>query len=164
MTRIELNTRIVSRLEICFDLSRSIELHQISTAATKEKAIAGKTKGLCEKGDVITWRAKHFGLYQKLTMAITEMVSPTFFEDVMLKGAFKSIRHRHYFSQQHDAVLMKDVFEYDVPFGIFGLLFDHLLLKQYMTKLLLKRNLTIKDFAEQGRWKTVLTEEYTHSR
>jgi len=38
MPQIELETIINSEIEICFDLSRSIDLHKISTAATKEKA------------------------------------------------------------------------------------------------------------------------------
>ena len=133
MTRIELETLITSQIHICFDLSRSVELHQISTASTKEKAISGRIKGLCDKGDVITWRAKHFGFYQKLTMTITEMNPPVFFEDIMLQGIFKSIRHRHYFYQQHEIVLMKDVFEYEVPFGILGSIFNKLVLTRYMT-------------------------------
>jgi len=38
MPQIELQTTINSKIEICFDLSRSIDLHKISTVATKEKA------------------------------------------------------------------------------------------------------------------------------
>jgi ligand-binding SRPBCC domain-containing protein len=156
MTRIELETLMDAQVNICFDLARSVELHQISTASTKEKAISGRTKGLCEKDDTITWRAKHFGLYHELTMTITEMNSPIFFEDVMVKGIFKSIRHRHHFCQHERFVVMRDVFEYQVPYGIFGLIFNKLILYRYMTRLLLKRNQTIKEFAEQENWMTIL--------
>ena len=38
MPQIELQTIINSKIEICFDLSRSIDLYKIWTAATKEKA------------------------------------------------------------------------------------------------------------------------------
>jgi hypothetical protein len=41
MPIIELTTEIKSTIEICFDLSRSIDLHKISTAYTNEEAIAG---------------------------------------------------------------------------------------------------------------------------
>jgi len=46
MPVITLDTHIRSNIEICFDLSRSIDLHQISTAKTKERAIDGVTRGL----------------------------------------------------------------------------------------------------------------------
>jgi ligand-binding SRPBCC domain-containing protein len=156
MTCIELETIIRAPIKICFDLSRSIELHQISTASTKEKAIRGRLTGLCEKGNTIVWRAKHFGIYQLLTVEITDMITPIFFEDRMVKGAFKSIRHRHFFSDNKDHIRMKDIFEYEVPAQIPGRIFDKLILKRYMTNLLLKRNQSIKEFAE-GNWQHILS-------
>ena len=53
--------------EIVFDLSRSIDLHKLSTVHTNETAIAGRTSGLIGLNESVTWRAKHFGIYQKLT-------------------------------------------------------------------------------------------------
>lgn len=46
MPTINLTTSINAPIQICFDLSRSIELHKISTAHTREKAIDGVTRGL----------------------------------------------------------------------------------------------------------------------
>ena len=51
---------------------------------------------------------------------------------------------------------MTDIFDYQSPFGIFGKLVDLIVLKKYMTKLLIKRNDTIKEFAESDQWKKVL--------
>ena len=42
MPRIELQTEIHANRTVVFDLSRSIDLHKISTKQTNEKAIAGK--------------------------------------------------------------------------------------------------------------------------
>ncbi len=151
MTTITLTTNMQAPADICFDLSRSVRLHLISTQHTHETAIAGRTEGLFEKGDIVTWRAKHFGVYQTLTMQISELDEPRSFEDIMLKGIFKSIRHRHLFSEQKGITTMKDIFQYEVPFSIFGQLFDKLILKRYMTRLLEKRNLTIKHYAELGQ-------------
>lgn len=67
MPRIYLETRISAPVEIVFDLSRSIDLHKISTEHTKEEAIAGKTSGLIALGETVTWRAKHLGFTQNLT-------------------------------------------------------------------------------------------------
>ena len=156
MPRIELITEIKASVEVVFDLSRSIDLHKISTEHTNETAIDGKTSGLIEIGEFVTWRAKHFGIYQKLTSKITEYDRPTFFVDEMVKGAFKSFRHEHHFEHTQDGTLMTDYFDYVSPLGWLGKLADNLFLKEYMTNLLLKRNEVVKDFAESGRFKEVI--------
>ena len=68
----------------------------VSTSETGEKAIAGRTKGLIELNETVTWRAKHLGVWQNLTSKITEFNSPYYFVDEMVSGAFKSFRHEHH--------------------------------------------------------------------
>jgi len=63
MPKIELKTYIKAPKKVVFDLSRSINLHQISTQQTNERAIGGVTAGLINIGEFVTWRAKHFGVY-----------------------------------------------------------------------------------------------------
>jgi hypothetical protein len=46
MSKIELETLVFAPIDRCFDLSRSIDLHKISTSHTNETAIAGVTSGL----------------------------------------------------------------------------------------------------------------------
>ena len=148
MPQIELETIINSKIEICFDLSRSIDLHKISTVATKEKAIDGKTSGLINLNEFVTWQATYFGISQKLTSKITQYNRPFYFRDEQLKGAFKYLIHDHHFQVIGDKVIMKDNFRFQSPFGYAGKLFDKLLLTNYLKKLLLKRNDTIKQYAE----------------
>lgn len=93
MPRIELQTKIKADRNIVFDLSRSIDLHKISTEQTNEQAISGKTSGLIGMGESITWRAKHFGIYQNLTSKITKYNRPIVFVDEMVKGIFKEFKH-----------------------------------------------------------------------
>lgn len=159
MPRIELLTEIKADIKIVFDLSRSIDLHQLSTQHTQERAIAGKTSGLIELNDRVTWRAKHLGFYQTLTSEITEFDPPNYFVDEMVRGAFKRFRHEHYFSAQKDGTLMRDVFDYQSPLGLLGKLADQLFLEQYMFNFLEQRNQVIKQYAESKRWKEVLTKE-----
>jgi ligand-binding SRPBCC domain-containing protein len=47
----------------------------------------------------VTWRAKHFGIYQKLTSKITEFDQPNYFADVMISGALREFKHGHYFAE-----------------------------------------------------------------
>ena len=73
MTRIELSTFINAPVAVCFDMARSIDLHVSSMAQTGEKAISGRTGGLIGLGETVTWRAKHFGIWQTLTAKVTEL-------------------------------------------------------------------------------------------
>ncbi|MEX0288396.1 MAG: cell division protein [Flavobacteriaceae bacterium] len=156
MPRIELKTEVQAERTLVFDLSRSIDLHKISTDQTNETAIAGKTSGLIGLGETVTWRAKHFGIYQTLTSRVTVFDRPKCFVDEMVRGAFQSFRHEHQFENSEEGTLMLDVFEYRSPLGILGRLADALFLKSYMRALLEKRNQTIKAFAESSKWKAVL--------
>ncbi|MEP3836461.1 MAG: SRPBCC family protein [Algibacter sp.] len=157
MPIIELKTEIKASKDIVFDLSRSIDLHKISTKQTYEEAIAGTIGGLIGLHESVTWRAKHLGVYQNLTSKITEFNRPHVFVDEMQKGAFKSFKHEHHFTELNNGnTLMVDVFDYESPFGVFGKLADTLFLKKYMTNLLVERNRIVKEFAESEKWKAVL--------
>src|SRR5690349_19326949 len=116
MTEIYLETIIEAPVNVCFDLSRSIDLHQITTAESNEKAIGGKTKGLIEKGEFVAWEATHFFIRQHLTVKITDMRKPYYFEDEMIEGAFKFMSHNHIFRPMSKSTLMMDEFRYTVPY------------------------------------------------
>jgi ligand-binding SRPBCC domain-containing protein len=156
MPIIELSTIINSEIEICFDLSRSIDLHRISTSDTNEKAIDGKTSGLINFNEFVTWQATHFGIRQKLTSKITAYQRPFHFRDEQVKGAFKYIVHDHYFINENRLVIIKDVFKFKSRLGIIGRMIDAYILTNYMKKLLINRNHIIKEYAETPKWKSIL--------
>ena len=156
MPIIRIETKIKAAKNIVFDLSRSIDLHKISTKQTNEEAIAGVTSGLIENGESLTWRDKHFGIYQRLTSKITAFEQPDYFVDEMEKGIFKRFKHEHIFEEIQGQTLMIDVFDYESPLGILGKIADKMFLKNYMKQLLEKRNEAIKEFAETDKWKQVL--------
>lgn len=148
MSTIYLQTIINADTQTVFDLARDIDLHQKSTSKTHEKAIAGRTNGLIELNETVTWRARHLGIYQTLTTKIVSMEMPYQFTDVMLKGAFKSMKHQHIFKQEGKNTIMTDIFEFESPLGIIGKLFNQFFLKNYLTNFLLERNKLIKTTAE----------------
>jgi ligand-binding SRPBCC domain-containing protein len=150
MPTIELTTKINAPIEKVFDLARSIDLHMESTKHTGEQAIAGLVSGLIELGETVTWRAKHFGVWQILTSKITEFEQPYLFVDEMVQGVFKNFRHEHHFIKTGNYTVMKDVFVFESPFRILGRLFNWLVLTRYMTKLLKERNRVIKKEAEKS--------------
>jgi ligand-binding SRPBCC domain-containing protein len=150
MTRIILHTLINASQERCFDLSRDADVHLLSTKQTKERVVSGRSTGLFELYDEVTWEAVHLGVKQKLSSVITGFDRPVFFEDTMKKGAFKTMRHEHHFKKEEDATLMTDIFEYEVPFGLPGKIFDLIYLRKYMINLLNRRNACIKELAEKN--------------
>lgn len=79
MPAIRITTKVNAPIQVVFDLSRSIDLHKISTAHTNEEAIAGKTSGLIGLGESVTWKAKHLGKTRLLTSKITVFERPYFF-------------------------------------------------------------------------------------
>lgn len=158
MPIIELRTEIKAKKEIVFDLSRSVDLHKISTKQSNEKAIAGRTSGLMGLYESVTWRAKHFGVYQNLTSKITQYDRPNFFVDEMVSGAFSRFKHEHHFDEWNGGTLMTDIFDYQSPLGILGKLADSLFLEKYMRDLLTERNRVLKEFAESDKWRLILAE------
>jgi ligand-binding SRPBCC domain-containing protein len=148
MTKITIQTKIKAPIETAFNLSRNIDIHLLSTSQTNEKAIAGKTSGLIDLNETVTWEGKHFGFYLKHSSKIIEMEFPNYFVDIMEKGHFKSFRHEHYFKEENDFTTIKDVLIYETPFWIFGRFFDYILLKNHMRRFLLGRNAILKNIAE----------------
>src|SRR5262245_4941331 len=138
MPTLVLRTEIRAPIELCFDLSRSIDLHVISTAHTKEEAIAGRTSGLICLNETITWRARHLGFRQQFTSKITAFRKPELFVDEMVKGAFKSFWHEHRFESIGSATLMIDTLKFESPAGILGKSFNLIFLTGYLRRLLLQ--------------------------
>lgn len=160
MPIIRLETHVRAKKEIVFDLSRSIDFQSRAVRSSNERAVAGRTCGLIGLDETVTWYGKHVGVWQHLTTRITDFDPPHFFADEMEKGVFKSIRHEHYFSTSKEGTIMKDVFIFQSPLGILGWLANKLFLKGYMTRFLKGRNKFLKEYAESGRWREVLPDNF----
>lgn len=150
MPLIELTTEIHAPIERVFDLARSIDAHLSSTAQTNERAVGGRKSGLIEQGESVTWEACHLGVKQRLTVEITEMDRPHSFEDVMIKGAFFHMRHRHEFEEKDGVTTMRDHFDFSAPLGILGRIAEKLFLTAYMRRFLEIRNAHLKATAESA--------------
>lgn len=148
MPVIVLRTRVAAPPARCFDLARDVELHQRSTAASRERAVAGITSGRLGAGDDVTWEATHFGVRQRLTSRITEFDPPNRFVDEMVRGVFARFRHEHRFIAVDGETEVVDTFDYTSPLGPLGKLADGLFLRRYMTALLRERNAYLKRVAE----------------
>jgi ligand-binding SRPBCC domain-containing protein len=152
MAVIRVETYIQAPIEVCFDLSRSVEMHD-------EPPVAGITSGLLQLNDTITTEAVRFGTKQSITSQISEMERPHKFVDVLIKGYFKMLRHTHIFQSKGQGTSMIDILEFRSP-GSLAPLVDQLLLKNYMRRILLKRNRHIKQIAESGEAEKFITRSH----
>jgi ligand-binding SRPBCC domain-containing protein len=156
MVTIVEHTHIDAPVERCFYLSLNVDLHQESTAQTREQAIAGVTSGLIGMGERVTWRGRHFGIMLRHTSEITAYESPTFFEDVMVSGAFRSFRHKHFFKPDVNGTTMEDHLEFAAPVPLLGRIVEVLVLENYLRHFLRERNAFVKQIAESGEWRKYL--------
>ena len=148
MAKFRIVTEIAAPVEACFDLSRDIDFHSRSMAGTGERAVAGRTSGLIELGESVTWEARHLGVRQRLTSQITAFDRPAHFRDEMTRGAFRSFAHDHRFETRDGWTVMTDEVEFRSPFGPLGWLVDRLFLTGYLRRLLAGRAEAIKREAE----------------
>jgi ligand-binding SRPBCC domain-containing protein len=156
MPIVHLITRIRAPARRCFDLARSVDLHTASTAHTGEQIVAGVARGLMGPGDQVTWRARHFGVWQRLTSRITAYDPPHHFRDSMVRGAFARFDHDHWFREQAGVTEMRDEFDYTSPLGPLGRIAD-LVLTGYLRRFLARRNAEIQRVAESDEWRALLS-------
>jgi ligand-binding SRPBCC domain-containing protein len=159
MVTLEETIEIDAPIERCFDLARSIEVHVLGNVHFGENALAvgDLTSGLIEMGQTVVWRAKHFWIWQTLTSRMTAFDRPVFFEDTMLRGAFKSMRHEHFFrSLPEGCTEMKDVLYFSAPLPILGKIAEVFVLRRHMHNLLHERNMVLKQVAESDEWRKYL--------
>src|SRR4051794_14603204 len=123
MVTLEEVTQIHAPIARCFDLARSVEVHLAGNVHWGEMAVAerGVTSGLIGPGERVTWRAKHFAVWQRLTSEITAMERPVYFQDTMVDGPFRLMQHDHAFRTLSSGMTeMRDVFRFAAPLPILG--------------------------------------------
>jgi ligand-binding SRPBCC domain-containing protein len=105
----------------------------------------------------VTWRARHFGFWQELTVEITVFDRPTHFQDVMTRGVFALMSHDHRFEQRDgETTVMRDDFHFEAPFGVVGALASAAILTRYLRRFLVGRAAILKSTAESDAWRRYL--------
>lgn len=160
MPKIRITTPINAPRERVFDLARSIDAHMASTSKSGERAVEGRTSGLIEQGETVTWEACHFGIRQRLKVRITGFERPCRFADEMVFGAFKDMRHLHRFEMVDERqTLMIDELAFRAPMGALGRFAEWLFLTRYMRRFLVERNRVLKELAESDQWARYLARD-----
>lgn len=156
MVILEAHTHIRAPGARCFDLARSVDLHVRTAARTGETAVGGVTSGLIGPGQEVTWRGRHFGVWQELTSRITAYTWPDHFRDEMVHGAFQYFAHDHTFTPELGGTLMTDTCRFAAPLGPIGWVAERLVLGHYLRRFLAERGQVIKRVAESEEWRSYL--------
>jgi ligand-binding SRPBCC domain-containing protein len=86
----------------------------------------------------IQWVAEH-----------TRYEPPHMFEDIQIKGPFRSWRHRHVIDDQPEGALLRDEIDYEPPFGVLGRAVGPLLIESRLTRLFDYRHQVTREWAER---------------
>jgi len=148
---ITIETRIAAPRERVFDLARDVDAHVESSAFTGERAVEpGRTSGLLELGDLLTFEGRHLGVRQRLTVRITAMDPPRRFVDEGVRGALRELRHVHEFLEDGDgATLMRDTVTWRSPLGLLGRAADALVVARHMRWFVSEKQGRLKAMAEE---------------
>ena len=167
MILIDETTLIYAPIKRCFDLARSVEVHLLANVHSREQAMAlgGVTSGLVGLLQEVTWRAKHFGVWQTLTSKTTAMESPRYFQVTMVRGIFRFMQADHLFRSIKPGITeMTDRLCIEAPLPILGPIAEAIFLRRYMLGLLRERNAVIKQVAESSDWQHYLKSEPDQER
>ncbi|HSK21744.1 MAG TPA: SRPBCC family protein [Egicoccus sp.] len=148
--RFSLETHVEAPADVVFDAALDVDLHTTTMGSSRESAAGGVTSGRLGRGDSVTWRARHFGVWWRMTSRIDAYQRPTRFVDVQTAGPFRTWRHEHTF-EPHPAggTLMRDEVVFSAPLGILGRLVERLVLGRYMRRLIERRSLALKALVER---------------
>jgi ligand-binding SRPBCC domain-containing protein len=94
----------------------SAKISEVGSRAVVETRILGPI--------TVQWIAQHT-LYEP----------PHMFEDVQIKGPFRSWRHRHLIESHKDGAILRDEIDYEPPLGLVGRAFAPLLIESRLQKL-----------------------------
>lgn len=144
----EVVTTIAAPPERVFDCARDAGLHLRSLASTGERAVEGRSEGLLEPGEEVTWEGRHLLLRWRMKVRIVHYERPRWFRDVQVQGPFTSFQHDHYFEPVRGGTRMTDRVAFRMPLGGPGRYVGIAVVVPHLRRLLLRRNEVLRAAAE----------------
>ncbi len=100
------------------------------------------------RGALIDYELSLYGLPMRWRTIIEDYVPDAFFIDVQISGPYRSWRHRHEFTECADGTQMRDVVEYEMPFGLLGALARVLLVRSSLERIFDHRTTAVREIFE----------------
>lgn len=111
---------------------QSAKISEVGTQAIIETRILGPIK--------TRWVAEH-----------TVYDPPHMFEDIQVKGPFRSWRHRHVVEPNADGAILRDEIDYEPPLGLLGRLLAPVLIQKRLQKLFDYRHEVTRNWCEERK-------------
>lgn len=132
-----------------FSLSCSVALVHEELGMT---AVAGRTRGLVQSGDIIRWQGWQLGLPQYHVSLISGFQPPHFLQDTMLTGRFAYFQHDHHLREIPEGTLLQDELRFRMPLGVVGKATGKVLLLPHIRHLMRSRFARLKRIGEGTDW------------
>ncbi|WP_335975815.1 SRPBCC family protein [Gaetbulibacter jejuensis] len=150
MPSIKTETLINANIKLCFDLARDVAIHEQSLDRASLRAVSGKTSGILELGEWVSWEEEHFGFLQHLTLKISELEKPNYFVEEMVEGIFESFRNEFHFKAYGEKTLLVNVLSFELPYGFLGKMTKKVIMRNYAKSLLKSRVEYLKSAIEDS--------------
>jgi ligand-binding SRPBCC domain-containing protein len=150
---VEVVTDIAASAATVFDLELDMDVHAASLAGHQERVRTSTGRPQLGLGDVVTLRARHFGVTWRMTSQVVELDRPHRFVDVQVAGPFRRFRHEHVFVPTPGGTRMTDRVAFTAPLGAPGAAVGRLVVGPYLRRLLQQRGAHVRSVAEgqEGR-------------
>jgi len=79
------------------------------------------------EGKIVKIKTTKFFIPTYWEVKIEKLDKPNILVDVAIKSPFKFWKHQHIFTQKGSMCELKDIIEYEMPFGIFGKIVEPLI-------------------------------------
>jgi len=151
MPTLHRETHVDAPRERVFDLARHVEAH----VATMPDEEARGTTGLLERGDVVSFHQRQFGIPFSITAEVTELDRPRRFADEQRSGVFGSLVHEHTFEAVDGGTVMVDDVTFRMPFEPLGR-FGQPVARRRLARLIDYHATELKALAEGSGWRQFL--------
>lgn len=123
MKTLEFKTLINTTDDKLFEFhTDSNNIKEITPSNTKVELLNEDTSTFLNK--IIKIKTTKFFISTYWEVKIEKLDYPNILIDIALKSPFKFWRHQHIFTQQNNQCELKDIIEFELPFGILGKLFE----------------------------------------
>jgi len=151
---LQMTEMIDAPIDRCFLLTCSIALVQEELGMTP---ISGRTSGFVQPGDTVRWQGWQLGLHHHHASLISGYVRPTFMQDTMLAGRFRTFQHDHHLAElPNGQTELHDEVRFSLPLGLIGRLVARYIMTPHILRLMRSRFHRIRRIATTDAWKNYL--------
>jgi ligand-binding SRPBCC domain-containing protein len=129
MTILEFSTEINATQKELFDFHTNFKNVAIVTPPVFKVRFVTIPDSMAE-GSEMTIEIKQFGLWMPWDVKVEKLIQNSLMVDYQSgRGPFKYWKHEHQFTERNNKTILKDRIEYQLPFGILGLLIDVIVMR-----------------------------------